>query len=611
VGKGTSPNVRGVPAAGLGPWTEADLGTTDTRYEGTWDAEHTIWPASYTAKKTAITLDGDLGDWDSALVLSQVPFYPYNAHPGGNGAGPSPGGELREFDEHSGGIWNGVRDQASACAFAWDDTGIYQACKVVDDTHQCNGNTGWDGDTVQVIISGPARDGEYMQFNNYGLSNLGDLTKHHISGADESEAVIVRNEQLAITIYEMKYPISNLGVDAFTEGFTLGLGYCVNDGDTEPGQGGQKGWSGWAPYAIVYGFTSSPAGLVILAPDPNDIIWTQTIGDCRYGDIAIVEARQSNDNAAYDIMSLNYATDLNINRGLADGVQYRTAAEGCAGDCTGNGNSGDSCGFGEGDGGTLRNDDHRCPSEHHDEVVSVKLSATCDTSSFAIYGADRTVAETNLRHIRVAYSTDGTSWTCYVQSNDDSQGGTPSFATASDNCDEGPSHAASGSVFNIPAPAMYVSFAFWGWTDVTEIELKSCTTSGHGNYDTLTDQDSPEACVRACAADDRCNAVDMFGTDAAFTGECWLFDANAGVHSGDGTPTSACWIQVDESPTVRVGAGTSTDPNGIGMWWPTYEPNLRWPDEASLGTTDTRYAGTVGRGAHDLAGIVDRAEGLH
>jgi hypothetical protein len=35
VGKGTSPNVRGVPAAGLGPWTEADLGTTDTRYEGT------------------------------------------------------------------------------------------------------------------------------------------------------------------------------------------------------------------------------------------------------------------------------------------------------------------------------------------------------------------------------------------------------------------------------------------------------------------------------------------------------------------------------------------------------------------------------------------------
>jgi hypothetical protein len=84
------------------------------------------------------------------------------------------------------------------------------------------------------------------------------------------------------------------------------------------------------------------------------------------------------------------------------------------------------------------------------------------------------VAETDLRHIRVAYSTTGTSWTCYVQSNDDSQGDTPSFAAASSDCGEGPSHAKSGSVFNIPAPAQYISFAFWGWTDIFEVELTTC-----------------------------------------------------------------------------------------------------------------------------------------
>jgi hypothetical protein len=79
----------------------------------------------WTAQKGCISLDGDLGDWDGHGYIAQVPFYPYNAHPGGNGAGPTPGGALREFDEHRGGIWNGQDDQASASAFSWDESGIY------------------------------------------------------------------------------------------------------------------------------------------------------------------------------------------------------------------------------------------------------------------------------------------------------------------------------------------------------------------------------------------------------------------------------------------------------------------------------------------------------
>ena len=33
----------------------------------------------------------------------------------------------------------------------------------------------------------------------------------------------------------------------------IGVGICVNDGDLDAGQGGQKGWSGWGPYAAVFG----------------------------------------------------------------------------------------------------------------------------------------------------------------------------------------------------------------------------------------------------------------------------------------------------------------------------------------------------------------------
>jgi hypothetical protein len=50
---------------------------------------------------------------------------------------------------------------------------------------------------------------------------------------------------------------------------SIGVGVCVNDGDTQDGQSGQKGWSGWGPYAAVYGKTASATGLVTLVGEPG------------------------------------------------------------------------------------------------------------------------------------------------------------------------------------------------------------------------------------------------------------------------------------------------------------------------------------------------------
>ena len=46
----------------------------------------------------------------------------------------------------------------------------------------------------------------------------------------------------------------------FSEGFKFGLGICVNDGDREAGQEGQKGWSGWYTHSIVFGKNSEHTG---------------------------------------------------------------------------------------------------------------------------------------------------------------------------------------------------------------------------------------------------------------------------------------------------------------------------------------------------------------
>ena len=66
-----------------------------------------------------------------------------------------------------------------------------------------------------------------------------------------------------------------MGVDVFASGWAAGFGMCLNDGDVEDGQGGQKGWTGWGPYSIVYGKNSPACGLITLAGgsvslnDPN------------------------------------------------------------------------------------------------------------------------------------------------------------------------------------------------------------------------------------------------------------------------------------------------------------------------------------------------------
>ena len=96
---------------------------------------------TYDAPMQAINMDGDLGDW-MGPILSQTAFLP-------TGSGCC-GGQLTVFDEFGGGIWNGVADHSIAFSMAWDTSALYIGLKVIDDTHQLNGQSGWNGDSVQV-----------------------------------------------------------------------------------------------------------------------------------------------------------------------------------------------------------------------------------------------------------------------------------------------------------------------------------------------------------------------------------------------------------------------------------------------------------------------------
>ena len=161
-----------------------------------------------------------------------------------------------------------------AVAFNWDPDALYIGLKVIDDTHQLNGLSGWNGDSVQVVFADAARE-TVTHLYNYAIGEeqgAGNIVAHHESGPGGTSAVVTRFEAsanyMAFTTYEMMFPAAVFGVAAGEAGMQLGIGICANDGDTEAGQGGQKGWSGWGPYAAVYGKTASATGVVTLGAEP-------------------------------------------------------------------------------------------------------------------------------------------------------------------------------------------------------------------------------------------------------------------------------------------------------------------------------------------------------
>ena len=176
--------------------------------------------------------------------------------------------------EVNGGKWDGADDHETCFAIVWDPEAIYIGLSVTDDEHQNSGGA-WKGDSVQLAFepSGKRNAGITLFLYNAALDNdAKDLIIHNetIGGTglvDGENVAIVRNETKKETYYEFRFSAEELQIkgDKFTEGYELGIGICVNDGDVNTP--GQAGWSGWYPHAIVHNKNSEQTGLVILTDE--------------------------------------------------------------------------------------------------------------------------------------------------------------------------------------------------------------------------------------------------------------------------------------------------------------------------------------------------------
>lgn len=198
------------------------------------------------------------------------------------------GGAVKAFEPHGGGKWDGADDHETCFAFVWDADAIYIALSVTDDEHQ-NAGAAWNGDSLQLAFEPTGKRGGGLTLFLYNIAldnNKANLILHNerpngtpglVSGENFA---ITRDEGAKETYYEIKITPEVLGLKVpFKEGYELGVGLCVNDGDNAAGQEGQKGWSGWYPHSIVHGKHSEKTGLVkltdeTLAVEPSNKLTT-------------------------------------------------------------------------------------------------------------------------------------------------------------------------------------------------------------------------------------------------------------------------------------------------------------------------------------------------
>ena len=177
---------------------------------------------------------------------------------------PTEDGSMTVFEEWDGGTWSGPDDHDTLFDIVWSPEAVYLMVLVTDDDHQNTSNSGWDGDAMQILIvpSGIREPGEpHVEFN----IALGDDGTVETGGLPEDQVGITRDDDIKMTMYEVKFLPSQFGAAEFVEGIEIGVSLCVNDGDG-PDELGQKGWSGWYPHANVIGKNTENTGLVKLVP---------------------------------------------------------------------------------------------------------------------------------------------------------------------------------------------------------------------------------------------------------------------------------------------------------------------------------------------------------
>ncbi len=197
-------------------------------------------PKTYQAQRLAVSVDGDLSEWES---LPSVALQAPEDWVGLAGEPPS------------------ILDLSADFKVAWDDGVIYVAVDVHDENHTCPFTEGdmWQGDSVQVAVDAANNksefgyDGDDWEVGGALLNGVDPAAFcWHVPAGEEGcpvDRAVVREANS--TLYELAIPVAT--------GAAVGFSLIVNEND-----GGERvGWLEWTP-GIGEGKNPSLFGIVEL-----------------------------------------------------------------------------------------------------------------------------------------------------------------------------------------------------------------------------------------------------------------------------------------------------------------------------------------------------------
>ena len=207
---------------------------------------------AFAAPPSGITIDGDLTEWTGGWITIASPADWFST--GGSSSGPS--------------------DISAKLAARWDAAALYLAFEVTDDVHSNTHDADtlylYEGDSVQIGLDMANNDGSPYDTTDdfeYGwaLTSSNNQIRHRWAaptGAPAMANTFAVKRTGSMTTYEVRLPLSDLGLSSLAAGKSAGFGALVNENDGS----GRDGFIEWTT-GIGWGQKNPGAfGLLTLMP---------------------------------------------------------------------------------------------------------------------------------------------------------------------------------------------------------------------------------------------------------------------------------------------------------------------------------------------------------
>ena len=206
---------------------------------------------AFPAPSSGITIDGNLAEWTGGWISIAAPADWISS--GGSSSGPA--------------------DISAKFAARWDAAALYLAFEVTDNTHHNTWDSDtsglWQGDSVQVGLDMAQNGGSNYDATDdfeYGwaVTNSSNQIRHRWIAPTSAPAMantFVVKRTGTTTFYEVRLPLSDLGISSLSSATSMGFSTIVNENDG-------SGRDGFIEWTTGVGAGKNPAAFGVLTLMP-------------------------------------------------------------------------------------------------------------------------------------------------------------------------------------------------------------------------------------------------------------------------------------------------------------------------------------------------------